>query len=65
MSAPVVRKLQDVLRRAMENPEHVKKMEDAGLGIKVMVGDDYAAYYRELHAKAAKYTEWARNRPHK
>jgi tripartite-type tricarboxylate transporter receptor subunit TctC len=59
---PVVRKLQDVLAKAMAHPEHVKKMEDAGLAIKVMVGDEYAKYYRDLHAKAAKYTEWARKR---
>lgn len=43
----------------MANPEHVQKLEDAGLGIKVMVGEEYAKYYRQLHAKAAKYTEWA------
>jgi tripartite-type tricarboxylate transporter receptor subunit TctC len=63
MPEPVVRKLQDVLARAMANPEHVKKMEDAGLAIKVMVGDEYAKYYRDTHAKAAKYTEWARSKP--
>jgi hypothetical protein len=33
--------------------------------VKVMVGEEYAQYYRDLHAKAAKYTEWARNRPHR
>ncbi|MFZ1061767.1 MAG: tripartite tricarboxylate transporter substrate binding protein [Candidatus Rokuibacteriota bacterium] len=60
---PVIRKLQAVLKKAMENPEHVKKMEEAGLGIKVMIGDEYAKYYRDLHAKATKYTEWARSRP--
>ena len=60
---PVVKKLQDVLGRAMANPDHVKKMEDAGLTIKVMVGEEYAKYYRDAHAKAAKYTEWARSKP--
>jgi hypothetical protein len=30
-----------------------------------MIGDEYASYYRDLHKKAAKYTEWARSRPHK
>jgi hypothetical protein len=40
-------------------------MEDAGLALRIMVGEEYAKYYRELHAKAAKYTEWARSRPHK
>ena len=60
---PVTRKLQAVLKKAMENPEHVKKMDEAGLGIKVMIGDEYAKYYKDLHAKAMKYTEWARSRP--
>ena len=62
---PVVKKLQEVFRKAMEHPDHVKKMEDAGLAIRVMVGEEYAKYYRDLHAKAAKYTECARSRPHR
>jgi hypothetical protein len=60
---PVVKKLQDVFRKAMEHPDHVQAMETAGLAIKVMVGDEYEKYYRDLHAKTAKYTEWARSRP--
>ena len=60
---PVVKKLQDVFQKAMEHPDHVKRVEKAGLAVKVMVGDDYAKYYRDLHAKAAKYTELARSRP--
>jgi tripartite-type tricarboxylate transporter receptor subunit TctC len=59
---PVVKKLQDVFQKAMEHPDHVKRVEKAGLAVKVMVGDDYAKYYRDLHAKAAKYTELARSR---
>jgi tripartite-type tricarboxylate transporter receptor subunit TctC len=65
MSPAVVKKLQDVLGKAMADPEHVKKLEDAGIAVKVMVGEEYTKYYRELHDKAAKYTEWARKRPHK
>jgi tripartite-type tricarboxylate transporter receptor subunit TctC len=61
----VIKKLEEVLRKAMEDPEHVKKMEDAGLALRIMVGEEYAKYYRELHAKAAKYTEWARTRAQK
>lgn len=63
--APVVKKLQQVFKQAMDDPEHVKKMEEGGLALRIMIGEEYAKYYRELHAKAAKYTEWARNRPHK
>ena len=63
--APAIKRLQDVFKKAMEDPEHVKKMEEQGLALRIMVGEEYAKYYRELHAKAKKYTEWARSRPHK
>ena len=61
----VIKRLEQSLKKAMDDPEHLKKMEEAGLQLRVMVGEEYAKYYRELHAKAAKYTEWARSRPHK
>lgn len=57
--APVIKTIETAFAKAMANPEHVKKLEDAGLGIKVMVGEEYAKYYRDLQATAAKYTEWA------
>jgi putative tricarboxylic transport membrane protein len=63
MPAPVVAKLQDVLKKAMEDPEHVKKLEEQGIAIKIMVGKEYEEYFAEAHAKAKKYTEWAKNRP--
>ena len=31
----------------------------------VRLTEEYARYYRETHAQAKKYTEWAKNRPHK
>ena len=63
--APIIKRLQEVFKKAMDDPEHVKKMEEQGLALRIMVGEEYAKYYRELHAKATKYTEWARTRPHK
>jgi tripartite-type tricarboxylate transporter receptor subunit TctC len=62
---PIVKKLQEVLRKAMDNPEHIKKLEDQGIAIKIMVGEEYAQYFADAHAKAKKYTEWAKNRPQK
>ena len=62
---PVIKRLEQSLKKAMDDPEHLKKMEEAGLQLRIMVGEEYARYYRDLHAKAAKYTEWARSRPHK
>jgi len=63
--APIIKRLEEVFQKAMADPEHVKKMDEAGLALKIMVGEEYAKYYRELHAKAAKYTEWAQKRPHR
>jgi tripartite-type tricarboxylate transporter receptor subunit TctC len=62
---PVLKKLEEVLKKAMEDPEHVQKLESAGLAVKIMVGEEYARYYSETHAQAKKYTEWAKSRPHK
>jgi tripartite-type tricarboxylate transporter receptor subunit TctC len=62
---PVIKRLEQSLKKAMDDPDHLKKMEEAGLQLRVMVGEEYAKYYRELHTKSAKYTEWARSRPHK
>ena len=63
--APVLKKLEAALRKAMEDPDHVQKLEAAGLAIKIMVGEEYARYYRDTHEQAKKYTEWAKSRPHK
>ncbi len=63
--APVVAKLAAVLKKAMEDPDHVAKMEAAGLAVKIMVGAEYERYYRETHERAKKYVEWARSRGHK
>lgn len=63
MPEPIVAKLRDALQKAMEDPDHVKKLEDQGLAIKIMVGAEYAKYFADTHVKAKKYTEWAKNRP--
>src|SRR5215813_622232 len=45
--ATVLKRLTDVFKEAMEDPEHVKKMEESGLQTKIMVGEEYAKYYRD------------------
>jgi len=57
---PIVKKLQAVFKKAMENPEHVDKMDKAGLAIKIMVGEEYASYIKELHERMKKLVEVAR-----
>ena len=65
MDPAVVKKLQEVLAKAMADPEHIKKMEDVGLAVKVMVGDEYTKYFNDLHAKSKRLVEWAKSRPQK
>jgi tripartite-type tricarboxylate transporter receptor subunit TctC len=55
----VIAVLEAALKKAMANPDHISKMDDAGLALKPMVGEEYAKYYADLHKQAAKYTEWA------
>lgn len=60
MDPAVVKKLQDTFVKAMADPEHVKRLDAAGLAVKPMVGDEYVKYFNETHEKARKYTEWAK-----
>ena len=50
MPEPVLGKLREVLKKAMDDPEHVEKLEAQGLGIKIMVGEEYAKYFADTHA---------------
>jgi tripartite-type tricarboxylate transporter receptor subunit TctC len=61
----VIDKLADVLARAMLDPEHQSRLDEQGLTVRVMVGDEYLRYYREAHEKAKKYAAWAKARPAK
>ena len=65
MPEPVLGKLREVLKKAMDDPEHVSKLETQGLGLKTMVGEEYAKYFADTHERAKKYTEWARSRSHR
>jgi tripartite-type tricarboxylate transporter receptor subunit TctC len=59
----IVAKLSDILAKAMADPEHNKRLEDQGLTVRVMVGDEYKAYYKDIHERSKKYVAWAKARP--
>ncbi|HRD74334.1 MAG TPA: tripartite tricarboxylate transporter substrate binding protein [Hyphomicrobiaceae bacterium] len=63
--ADVVKALADTFKAAMADPDHVSKLEEQGLAIKVMIGDEYTKYYRDNYALSKKYVEWAKSRPAK
>ncbi len=65
MDPKALAKLTETLKKAMEDAEHVKKLEEVGLAIKIMTGAEYQKYYDDMHATAKKYFEWAKTRQQK
>lgn len=65
MDPKALAKLTETFKKAMEDPEHVKKMEEVGLAVKIMTGADYQKYFDDMHATAKKYYEWAKTRQQK
>ena len=65
MDPKALARLQETLKAAMQDPDHVKKLEDVGLAIKIMTGAEYQNYFDDMHATARKYFEWAKTRPQK
>ena len=56
----ILMKIQAVFKEAIGEPEHVEKMEKAGLAIKPMVGDEYGRYLRDIHERCKPLVEAAR-----
>jgi len=56
----IVKKLQTVFKKAMNDPEHVQMMDKAGLAIRIMVGDEYNKFIRDLDEKAKSLMEIVR-----
>lgn len=54
---PIVKKLQDVLKAAMNDPAHMDKMDKAGLAVKIMVGAAYEKYFNDFQKRAKQLME--------
>lgn len=52
--------LEAALKKAMETPEHMRKMAEVGLEVRIMTGKVFADYFAVQHAQAIKYVEWAK-----
>ena len=60
MPGAIVKKLQEVFKKAMEDPEHMKNMDKAGLAIKIMGGDEYGKYIKSLNETVSGLVKEAR-----
>ena len=61
--APVIKRLEQALSKALADPEHVKRMDEQGIAVKAMGSEDFAKYWFEQHERAKKYVEWSKKRP--
>jgi tripartite-type tricarboxylate transporter receptor subunit TctC len=52
--------LEGALKKAMENPEHIQKLTDAGLEVRIISGKGYKDYFLAQHAIAEKYIAWSK-----
>jgi len=48
------------LKKAMATPEHMAKMADVGLEVRIMSGPEYQKYFDDVHTVAKKYTDAAK-----
>jgi tripartite-type tricarboxylate transporter receptor subunit TctC len=56
----IVKKLEGIFKKAINNPEHMEKMDKAGLAVKVMLSEEYGKYIVSLHERMRKLMEEAR-----
>jgi tripartite-type tricarboxylate transporter receptor subunit TctC len=57
---PILKKIQAVFKKAMEDPQHTDKMDKAGLAVKIMVGGEYGKYMNDPHQTTRKLMELGR-----
>jgi tripartite-type tricarboxylate transporter receptor subunit TctC len=60
--APIMKKLQDVFKKAMMTKEHLDKLEGAGQPVKIMVGKEFVDYYWENFKVAQKWVDYVRKK---
>ena len=60
---PIVEKLAQVFKQAMDDPDHTRRMAEQGLAVRPMLPDAFTAYWLTSHEQTKKHVEWANKRP--
>ena len=60
---PILKKIQTVFLEAMKNPDHMDKMDKAGLAVKPLIGAEYTKYVMDLHKRVIPLVDIARKNP--
>jgi tripartite-type tricarboxylate transporter receptor subunit TctC len=48
----IVKYMSEAIKKAMDDPDHVKRMKDAGLSLKFMAIDEYAKFIESQNDRA-------------
>jgi tripartite-type tricarboxylate transporter receptor subunit TctC len=59
---PIMKKIQDVFKKAMMTKEHLDKLEAAGQPVKIMVGKEFIDYYWESFKVAQRWVDYVRKK---
>ncbi len=59
---PVMNKIQDIFKKALESKEHVEKLETAGQPVKVMMREEFTKYYWNSFQVAKKWVDYVRKK---
>jgi tripartite-type tricarboxylate transporter receptor subunit TctC len=60
--APIIKKLEQVFQKAMMTKEHMDKLENAGMPVKIMLSEEFGKYYWESYKVAKKWVEYVRKK---
>jgi tripartite-type tricarboxylate transporter receptor subunit TctC len=59
---PILKKIEDTFRKAMESKDHLDKLEAAAQPVKIMVGEEFNKYYWDSYKIAQKWVDYVRKK---
>lgn len=59
---PILKKIEDTFKKAMESKEHLDKLEAAAQPVKIMTGEEFNKYYWDSFKIAKKWVDYVRKK---
>ncbi len=59
---PILKKIEDTFKKAMESKEHLDKLEAAAQPVKIMTGEEFSKYYWDSYKVAKKWVDYVRKK---
>jgi tripartite-type tricarboxylate transporter receptor subunit TctC len=59
---PILKKIEDTFKKAMESKEHLDKLESAAQPVKIMIGEEFNKYYWDSYNVAKKWVDYVRKK---